>query len=401
MSQQTRKLRQARRERAQWTRRIALAVAFVGFAAAVPSMFRGMENRKPAAAAREPRLVVELREALTRMQTALLPAQRKAAAARIARRIGEFEPLIATILAQPQSPMFLGAAPLAAELSIDGALETLVSVLPRTKAEARCACLLAIDTLEPLDDTEVEDLLKDIDNRVVRTGLQIAARREPLPASLVTPVLDTLRIDDPAVRAQALLCLPPELSDDHVGTVLSLVDEFPEDPGYATLLSRIAPTPKGAERLLSHLESGDETVIERLAPVLQRYAAEPEIRTSLWSIAMSNDPMQRRASALYCLELAGVREGFPSLTSDWPPQLQLHLARLRLGAGQLAGVDALLELAFTDAAGDRDMEEASGRARLLLGRLAEMPPHTTQEDLRAWRAGLAAVPVDRLPPPTR
>lgn len=393
--------REKQLERAMWARRLAAAIAVTGCAAMLPSLFSGMQNRAAVAAPKEPLLLRELRESIERMDRALLPAQRKAAAARIARRQSEFEPLLLTLLAQPQNALFAGAASISAELALDGALEILLESLPQTKERARVAALLAIDALDPLADAEVEDLLLDIDNRIVLAGLQIASRREPLPESLVAPILSTLRLDDRELRAHALACLPQELSDQHVDTVLGLVDEFPEDSGFAALLLRIEPSERGTDRLLAYLEAADAETIVRLSPVLERYGTAPAIRTGLWSIALGTDEVERRASALYCLELAGVHDGIPSLTTDWPPRLQYQLARLQLSGGDAAGLDTLLDLAFVDAVDDPELEEAVGLARLLLGRLSHLPPHATEDELRAWRKGLTSTSFGPLPPPSR
>lgn len=381
-----------------WARRIGAALAVTGIAAALPSMFSGMQNR-PAVVSAEPQNLRELREAIRRMEGALLPAQRKAIAAQIGRRLPEFEPLLLAILAQPQNQLFPGAATIAAELAVEGSLEILLDVLPQTKEKARAAAVLAVDTLEPLPDSEVEDLLLDIDTRIVLAGLEIAARRAPMPLSLVGPILSTLRLGDRQVRAHAVPCLPEELGDEHAEAVLSLLDEFPADAGLASLLARIAPTQRTTDALLARLAEADAEAISRLAPALQRHAASPEIRGQLWSIAQGSDEVDRRARAIYCLELTETRDGFPTSTLDWPPVLQYHMARLRVAGGELAGLDSLLELAGTTPGNDPELDQAAGLARLLVGRLAKLPPHASIEELQTWRAGLTSIPAQKLPPP--
>lgn len=400
MSKRSTKLRAARHVREQWTRRIGFGIAFLAMATAGVTMLRETQRRpKPQLATNEPSSIRQLREVLDRRRTCLVPGQHRMLLEHARLRIATLGPAALTVLGQPGNALFPGAAALAADLPVEGALDALLTVLPQTKGAARVAAMLALDTLEPWPVGELEAMLADDEPKIVAAALQMALSRSPAPPELTGSILSTLRWEDREVRKLALACLPAEIAEEHVLTLLALVDDFPDDAAIAALLGRVPPSEQGLAALLDRIDSADAAGIDRLAPALRRYAESPKIRTALWEVALGTDPVQRRARALYCLELVGVRDGIPGQSAAFAPILQYHLARLRIAAGDAAGLDEMLVLASADEDPDDELRETSGHARLLLSKVARLAPHATIEELNAWRTGLTSAPRTTLPTP--
>ena len=132
-----------------------------------------------------------------------------------------------------------------------------------------------------------------------------------------------------------------------------------------------------------------------------RYAESPEVRAALWLAAGDVDDVERACRALQCLEGAKARDAAPAGSTEWPARMRYGLARLQITTGQIVGVDAMLRL--TSPEEDTTAEDAAvaADARVALARIARLAPHATADELRAWRAGIVAVPAEPLPPPSR
>ena len=396
----TTRLRAARYARERWTRRVGLGIALLAMATAGVTLLRETQRQpKAALATNEPSAIRQLRAVLDRRRTCLVPGQHRMLLEHARLHIATLGPATLTVLGQPANALFPGAAALAADLPVEGSIDALQNALPQTKGAARVAALLAIDTLEPWPASELEAMLDNDEPQIVEAALKMVLARAALPLELTGSLLSTLRSEERKVRQLAFAAMPLELAEEHVPTLLALVDDFPDDAAIAALLGRVPPSEQGLAALLDRIDIADAAGIDRLAPALKRYAESPKIRTALWEVALGTDSVPRRARALYCLELVGARDGIPTQSAAFAPILQYHLARLRIAAGDVAGLDEMLVLASADEDPDEELRETSGHARLLLSKVARLAPHATFEELQAWRTGVAAAPRTTLPIP--
>jgi hypothetical protein len=401
MAKKQARMRASRIARRSWSRRIATALAIastalLGIALLQDAGGGGMASRKRTA---ETTAARQLRLALEPLRAVVAPAQRSAALEALRPRIEALSDAMTATLTQPAHQLFPDAANAAAELNMVEFEGILRASLITARGESIGVAWMAIDHLEPISDSEVALLMESSERSVQVAGLHIAHAHAPLPESLVGIAVGCMRSPDPTVRSLALSCLPLELDATHADAVLDLCEEQPEDAAALSLLGRVAPTQRGIDALLDRLRRADGDTLSRIQPALHRYSEAPAVRKALWESAADLGDIERGARAIHCLEIMGVTDAAPEGSAAWPSRLQLFLARRRIAAGEVAGIDALLTLAQSDADAESKDVETATEARRIVTKLAKLPSHATHEELRAWRAGLASLPREPLPEP--
>ncbi len=337
--------------------------------------------------------VQHLRDLLGR-RTASLQAQQQSAVLEQARaELEQLKPAMLWLLEQPRHKLFPAVATLAAELEVVDAVEPLRRAVEASGGGRCAAAVLALEHFEPLSTPKLRELLEAKEAGVAATGLQILATRDGTPTELIESVLGLVGGHDLANRQAALSCLPAELGGQHADIVLQWLDQ-PQLASVAfDLLKRLPPGARGAEAVAARLGSADEAQLNGILPVAEVYASEDSVRTALWQIVENGERLRVRVLALECLERAHQVANTPASSGTWPPVLQFHLARIQVQNGDLAGVDALLELMEVDPGASIEDRDVAGRARSVLGRFAGMPAHADRATLAAWRSRLQLLPT--------
>ena len=372
-----------------------VAVSLLGFTAF-------QSTQEPASARRsasETSSVRQLRSLLEQLRACVAPAQRKVTVERMRPRAETLRSAMELVLAQPSHALFEDTALFAAELGFDEFEDAMRAALPVAKDDVQATLWLGIDKLRPLAADEVELLLQQPSPQVTEAGLRILRSRDETPEELVDSVLMCVRSENRRVRALALACIPTALDAAHADLVLSLVEESPNDAEVAALLGRVPVTDRGMQAIVDRVRASDADVIQRMQPALVRYASLPQVRESLWAMAIDIEDAQRAERALQCLELAGVNEPAPQGFAAWPPRLQYRLARIRIQNHDLAGIDVMLRLIEEgeSEAADANAASAAADSRLSLAAIGHLMPHATTAELRAWRTGLVTMPAEPLP----
>ncbi len=372
-----------------------VAVGLLGFA----GFQRTQAPASSRSAASETSSVRQLRSLLGQLRACVAPAQRKVTVEQLRPRAESLRTAMELVLAQPSHALFEDTATLAAELGFDEFEDAMRSALNVAKDDVQATLWVAIDTLRPLTHSELELLLQQSSPQVAEAGLRILRGRCDTPEELVDDVLACVRSEHRRVRALALACTPESLDAAHADLVLALAEEAPEDAEIAALLGRVPVTDRGMQAIVDRVRASDAEAIARMQPALVRYAAQPQIRTALWSMAADIDDEARAERALQCIEVAGVSDPAPQGAASWPPRLQYRLARIRVRNHDLVGIDAMIRLVEEGASDAATASAASAAAdsRLSLAAIGHLAPHATIEELRAWRTGLVAVPNEPLP----
>ncbi|MGE3175086.1 MAG: hypothetical protein AB7O97_20835 [Planctomycetota bacterium] len=393
--------RRPRRERpreASWTQRLALcAAALAVVAAAITSTVTPARRESmPAALAARPPGYETLEATLQRRGRALTPDDRTLIDRELAALLDEIQPAMIWVLNQPSHELFEATADAAATVQLLVAAPPLATASWSPGGPSRGPALLALDRLEPLLAQELEDLLIATDVELLRTGLVILARRTPTEDE-IDLVLPLLAHADEQVRALALTSLPDQLPESAMTQVLGLLWDPVAGVTAAGLLGRVPPGPRSTAAIAQFLAEADGAQLDRVLDKLGPLAAAEPVRDLLWTLAASDAPTQQRAAALQCLEHARDDRELPLAVLQGPPLVRYHAARVYIATSRIEGVDLMLQLLEAPSAAD-DADEArrvAGQCRLVLSRMARVPPHAPTATFVEWRRGIDELPAAR------
>lgn len=367
---------------------IAVAAIWVGVAATSPGT-AGPRTRGSAT----PVGVEMLRKALSRLERCLLPAEREIALQEVAAQAPDLQPAMIWVLHQSAHPLFAPTAMLAAELGLEDTIDPLAEAAWSESGRSRRVALVALDRLQPLAVDDLVFLLGSRENLLELAALDLLGARSSVPEGVHAALLELLASPEAEARDKAMALCPRELRVELVDTVLALLDHELAGPFAEQLLGRLQPTEENTALLARRLATGDPDQQLRMVSTIDRFATAEPVREVLWQIVERGDDLTVRTQAMACLERTGDQSELPPGARLWPPSLRYQGARLRIRAGDLEGIDTLLELSTLDPESSPDADRAAGQSRVLLGRLAGLPPHADQGEYRAWRSGLTAAPV--------
>jgi hypothetical protein len=351
-----------------------------------------------------PASVALLRSTLLAVDAAILPTARAAQVDALRPEIPLLQPALLWVLNQPEHELFAAAAALAADLQIEDAVAPLARSGWQGTGRARRPALQALDRLQPLSGGDLEDLLTSDEFTLELAALDILRTRQATDEELLPFVLELLASPDEPVRQDAFATLPSDLPPATIEVVLDLLADAIATSYAEQLLMRLQPAPAVLEELLTLLEYGSPDRAARILAALDRYATDEAVQQELWAIVDGERTTQLRIAALQCLARANAVSQLPQRAPYWPPMLQYHAASLHAHAADPESLDLLLELIQQmDETADDETSEAAGRARLLLGRVAALPPHSEVARFEAFCSEVArrGVAPDRLAAPGR
>lgn len=376
-----------------------VAVALVASVAAM-ALPREEAPTPVAAAADRPSGYDVLEHDLRTLRATLLASDRERVLASLRERTSMLEPAILWVLQQPRHPWFPETARLAAELGIGAAEQVLATTSVEAGSVRRGVAVQALHALQSLGESDLVAFLQDSDRNVVLSALRVVREREQ-PGDELETVLELLRHPDATIREAAFSALPAALPASAMERLLALVDDGVASRAALRLLGRLPANESLQKVLASELADAVPALQVEILDGLNPFAAGDALRAALWTIVEQTDAPRARIAALHCLERCGDRRDLPWLQDDWSPMARYHAARLSLAAGRRDGLQRLLELTAREGVGEAEEALAAGHARVVLSRLAKLPPHADLQSFTAWIESQPDLDDIQLPPAPR
>ncbi len=298
-------------------------------------------------------------------------------------------PAIDQRLADDEAPLLVDLIEICGRLPLRDGTARLERLADAKRPTVRASALRALDRIRGLSFAELEHNLRDSSTEVLLATLEICRTSAVVPA---LRVVELLGATEPELREAAVRAIPDTIEEEDARALLL---ELATEGGSYTrdlaiqALGRVDDFP-GREACLLACASDRSWALRLRALQSLANLGKPISRVRWLESRIREDavPLKERVAALSAIEgtRSGRRSWLRESIAELHPVLQLHAARILVGMGDQAGLDALIRLLGTSAGtGLRDDDALYARvaSRMIL---AEILEEDLGKDAVRWRA---------------